>query len=206
MKKVTRIFSILLAFACLAATSTAAFAQDYDDDLYYSPSKAKKEEAKRKKEAAARQQQQQQSNIRYQYAGQADYAGSDAYTVSSSRPLTVDVDTYNRRGSYTPDNTASASGELGGGEFENTRRIERFHNSDVVTQTGDTTLMQYYYSQPQAQNINVYVVNSDPWDNWAYRPAWRWRFGSPYWSFGWGYDPWFDWTWGYDPFWGPFCA
>lgn len=199
MKKVTRIFSILLALTWFAASSPAVSAQDYDDDLYYSPSKAKKEEAKRQKEAAERQKQ-----LNSQYSRQADFAGSDAYDVSSTRPLTVDVDTYNRRGSYTPDNSTAQGGELGGTDFENTRRIERFHNSDIITETGDTALMQYYYSQPEAQPVNIYVVNSiDPWSNWAYRPSWRWRFGSPYWSFGWGYDPWYDWAWGYDPFWGP---
>lgn len=200
MKKVTRIFSVLLALTWFAASAPAVSAQDYDDDLYYSPSKAKKEEAKRKKEAAARQKQQNS----FQYTGQADYVGSDAYDVSSSRPMTVDVDAYNRRGSYSPDNSSAQGGELGGTDFENTRRIERFHNSDIITATGDTALMQYYYSQPEAQPVNIYVVNSiDPWSNWAYRPSWRWRFGSPYWSFGWGYDPWYDWAWGYDPFWGP---
>lgn len=201
MKKVTRIFSVLIALTWLAASSPAAFAQDYDDDLYYSPSKAKKEEAKRKKEAAARR---LQTDVQYQYTQPAEYAGSDSYSVSSSRPLNVDVDTYNRRGSYTASGQTATSGELGSTDFANTRRIERFHNSEVVTETGDTALMQYYYSQPEAQPINVYVVNNiDPWSNWAYRPAWRWRFGNPYWSIGWGYDPWYDWAWGYDPFWGP---
>ena len=203
MKKVTRIFSVLTALTCLLVSSPNIAAQDYDDDLYYSPSKAKKEEAKRLK-AAAEKQKQLQASRTYDYGQPTDYAGSDSYNVSSSKPLEIDVDTYNRRGSYSPENATQSEVETD--EFANTRRIERFHNSDIVVESGDTDLMQYYYSQPSPQDVNIYVINSiNPWDNWAwnYRPSWRWRFGSPYWSFGWGYDPWFDWSWGYDPFWGP---
>lgn len=206
MKKVTRIFSLLFAAAWLVSVPVYAVAQDYDDDLYYSPSKAA--EKKKKEEAARRAAQQakaarsaRQAQNEQEYSG--DYMSADSYTPSVVRPLEMDVDTYNRRTDSGQDSYQNISETP---DFANTRRIERFHNPDVVVNTGDTALMQYYYSAPEKQDINVYVINSIDYPSWELNygyPSWRWRFGRPYWSLSWGYDPWFDYGWGYDPFWGP---
>lgn len=183
--------SLLVAFVpCVAS------AQDYyDDDIYFSPSKAAQQKKKREAERAAREKAEAQ---RYM---------NDYTTVSagSSMPLKVDVDSYNRNGSFL------VSPEEGGDsivspDFAYTRRIERFHDPDVVTSTGDTALVQYYYATQATQpaNINVYIVDNDPF----YRPSWAWRFGiSPYaWGYdpfygGWGYDPYWSWSWGWGPSW-----
>ena len=203
MKKVTRIFSLLCAAAWILSAPVYSVAQDYDDDLYYSPSKAAE---KKKKEDARRaaQRAQLQQEIDYYLDNSKS---TDNYSAGSTRPLEMDVDAYNRRGGSE---SAVAADGPETPDFANTRRIERFHNPDVVVNTGDTALMQYYYSAPEAQDINVYVVNSiDYPSSWGWNygyPSWRWRFGRPYWSLSWGYDPWFDFGWGYDPYWGPSWA
>jgi len=203
MKKVTSIFSLLCAAAWILSAPVYSVAQDYDDDLYYSPSKAAE---KKKKEDARRaaQRAQLQQEIDYYLDNSKS---TDNYSAGSSRPLEMDVDAYNRRGGSE---SAVAADGPETPDFANPRRIERFHNPDVVVNTGDTALMQYYYSAPEAQDINVYVVNSiDYPSSWGWNygyPSWRWRFGRPYWSLSWGYDPWFDFGWGYDPYWGPSWA
>lgn len=197
MKKVTKSLAILLAAAI--AMPTAICAQDIYDDLYYSPSKAAKQKKQQKKQQT------------YNYTDVADYPSADSYTASSARPLNVDVDTYNRRNS--PSQTQSASG-MGDDDFAYTRRIQRYHNPDVVEASGDTALMEYYYNTPSQQDVNVYVINSvDPYPYYNFN-AWspfynpyRYYSWGPSWSFGWGYDPWFDISWGWGnpwyPGWGP---
>lgn len=205
MKKITRFLPFVMAATALLASAWPMHAQDYDDDLYYSPSKARKQKEERIKQQAAEHAAQLNS---YNYTTVVPQ-GNQTYTVQSNMPLQVDVDTYNRRGgSYDYGDTYGTYAPQTD-DFANTRRIERFHNSEVVEQTGDTELMQYYYSQPQNTNINITVVNDiDPWDStWAWDMGtswWRWRYGRPYWSYGWGYNPYYySWGWGYDPFWSP---
>ncbi len=199
MKKITSTLTILLA-AALAAPVTAV-AQDFYDDLYYSPSKAaeqkkKEEEARRAAAIAA--------------ARTPEYNAADTYTAGAAMPLNVDVDAYNRRsGDASASQNASALPE---DEFSYTRRIERYHNPDVVVASGDTTLMEYYYNTPSEQDINVYVINTvDPFDyawggpGWSfYNPYRYYGYWRPGWSFGWGFDPWFDISWGWgSPWYGP---
>lgn len=203
MKKINTLKSILTAAFVVGTFCVSAYAQDYDDDLYFSPSKAKKEQAAKAAAAAKAAQQQaarQQQTYQYNYTTE-DFPAAGSYSVSSTRPLNIDVDTYNRRGNYS--STANAS-EPEMTDFANTRRIERFHNSDVVVATGDTALMEYYYSQPATQDINITIVNEvSPWSsawNWNTPSSWwRWRYASPSWS--WSFDPWFDFGWGWN--WGP---
>lgn len=191
MKKITRLLKVCLLGALFLPAITVA-AQDYEDDLYYSPSRERqKEQARRQADEAKRL--------------AAGLGASDNYTAESSRPLTMDVDAYNRR------NATAAPTQYDGGQagnFSYTHRIERFHNPDVVSGSNDTTLIDYYYSTPTTQDINVYVINNvDPvgsfW-NWPTYSYWNW--GYPSLSFGW--NSWYGWNFGfnlgfYDPFWGP---
>lgn len=164
----------------------------YDDDIYYNPDNDKKKEQKVESGSGY----QKQNSY---YAGNtgyvADYPSADTYVFNSGS--TRDVDEYNRRGQFmVSDTIASDSTQLE--DFAYTRRIERFYNPDVVTDSGDDDLINYYYSAQPAQNINIYVVNNDPYYwNYTYYP-WSWRYGYT-WHLGWGiYDPWY---WGYDPYW-----
>lgn len=207
MKKVT--LRLTLLAAALLSLPQLASAQGYDDDLYYSPSKAAKQ-SRAKAEKLARQQQQE-----YESRLKTDYLGSDTYMPSAQKPLGMDVDTYNRRNTESTANTSSQEGS----DFSYTRRIERYHNPDVVTATGDTALIQAYYSTPSEQDINVYVINNiDPgylawnygWPTYTYNNPWYWNswYGpyNPYFSFSFGfYDPWFNIGFGspwYGPSWG----
>lgn len=178
-------FRYIIAAVGLLAMAAPAMAQDYYDDIYGGPRKQSK--AKTKK--------QQQQTPAYQVA---DYAPADSYAPSGS--LQMDVDQYNRRGQFlVADSVAADSTEIGD-TFAYTRRIERFHNPDIVTESGDTTLCDYYYSTPQQTNVNVYVVDNSPY----YPYNWAWRYGNPwYWNvYGPSYVGWGGWYGGwYDPFW-----
>ncbi len=98
----------------------------------------------------------------------------DAYKVSGTS--TRSVDEYNRRGQYATNDTTRQSMSKDG--FEYTRRIERFHNDDIVSTINDPELVDYYYSQPE---VNI-IINSPGY--WG--PSWAWnRWYSP-----WYWDPW----------------
>ena len=189
MKRIARLYAMAIALAAVAVPCVSA--QDYyDDDLYYSPSQAAKARAEAEKALAAARAAQA---AREQAAG---LGAADTYTDGSAKPLAMDVDTYNRRNGTAPGGTKSTLPETG---FSYTRRIERFHNPDIVSASGDTTLMDYYYETPSQQDINVYVINSidpvgsyNPWPAYDYlsSPSWSlsWNF-APGWSFGWDSDP-----------------
>lgn len=212
MTKLSNISGRFFAMAILASVASAAFAQDYyyDDDIYYDASKAKKEQKKQIKKQAS-------DNTRSSYivtgnAAVADYAPADSYSVPASS-LNVDVDTYNRRGQFLVQDSVVASDDNVGGDFAYTQRIKRFHNPDVVSGSGNEELKEVYsYAMQQPQNINVYVIDTDPWG--IYGPSWSWRFGSPWYlnswypSYGWGWnswawDPYWSWGWGPSWSWGP---
>ena len=209
MKKTTITLSLILAL--FAGSGFGAHAQDYDDDLYYSPSKEAKKQAERRKA--------QEEAARAVAASRASqYASADSYTGGAVKPLNIDVDTYNRRNESTRSVQGNTAAQP---DFSYTRRIERYHNPDVVTATGDTALIDYYYATAAApqQDINVYVINTadpatyawnyNPWNN----PAWGWPYtrwyypyGNPYFSWSWGFDPWFNVSWGWgcgNPWHGP---
>lgn len=194
MKIFARFLKVSILCGMFLPMAFGAVAQDYEDDLYYSPSRARaQEQARAQAEAAARE--------------AAGLGAADHYTQGSSMPLKMDVDTYNRRNV-----AATASQQFDGGNagnFNYTHRIERFHNPDVVSASNDTALIDYYYSTPTTQDINVYVINNvDPvgsfW-NWPSYNYWNWGWNYPYWRFGWnswtGWD--FGFNWGYRPWWGP---
>lgn len=209
MKHLSKIMTILTA-VLLSGMFQSASAQDDDDDLYYSPARAR-EQARREAERAQAQ------------ANAAGLGSADLYTVTTSKPLNMDVDTYNRRTQNTSNQTTLSAPQRDA--FSATRRIERFHNPEIVSGSGDTTLMDYYYSTPDEKTVNVYVINevtgnggySNPYYNNYYNPyynyynpyynnwygwnsfwgpslSWSWNFGPIY--GGWGWNPW------YDPFWG----
>lgn len=204
MKKVTIKFA-LLAVAAILAVPQGVFAQDYEDDLYYSPSKAAKE--RKEKEAALAKLREQQRIAR-------EYKPADTYTVTADKPLSVDVDAYNRRTVDTVRTVRKAADDT---EFSYTRRIERYHNPEVVSSSNDEELKQYYYSTPTEADVNVYVINNiDPymwnsfwptysWNNPYYWNSWYRSYWYPGFSFSFGFDPWFSFGWNspwYGPAWG----
>lgn len=208
----TKLYNISRRFipAILAVmTSAVAFAQDYyyEDDIYYDPGKAKKKEQK------VQPKKQTTPGRTYTFSSQpvADYPAADSYTLPASS-LNVDVDTYNRRGQFlVPDSVKGDKPQEG--DFAYTQRIERFHNPSVVSGSTDRDLQEVYaYAMQQPQNVNIYVIDNDPWDywgpgwstwNWRYRNPWYWSAWGPSWS--WGYDPYWSWSWGpsWSWSWGP---
>lgn len=215
----------LLAATIFVGVPSIAFGQDFDDDIYYNPSKEKKTTpAKTTKKTI-------------KYVPTPDYPAADTYSQPAISVGTVDdkaLDAYNRRGMFAVADTADAIAvpldSLG--EFEYTRRIEQFHNPDVVTNTGDQDLIEYYYNQGlqdglQANNsaVNIYLNSYDPfwypynyygyyrpyyrswyYNNWAWGPSWNWGWYDPYWGPSWGWGPsWAwgpSWSWGWGPGWG----
>ncbi|MDE6587427.1 MAG: hypothetical protein K2K40_03725 [Paramuribaculum sp.] len=205
--KFTRLITAALTLGAIAVTASA---QAFDDDIYFDASKATKKTSTVKKT---------QKVIR-----PAEFAAADTYAgelTSSTR----DVDEYNRRGifalpdSISVDSLATLSAD-NGDAFANTRRIERFYNPDVVVESKDPEVAQYYYSDRPAE-INIYVSNPywgwggwyDPWyygyyNPWYWGPSWSigwgpsWSWGwSPAWGPSWGWGP--SWNWGWTPGWGP---
>lgn len=201
MNKITTALTILLA-ACIAVP-VSLHAQDPYDDLYYSPSKSKQKK-QQKKAVTAKELAQEES---------ADYTTvAPAVAQTAIKPLVVDVDAYNRRNT-TPLATDSAAETE---DFRFTRRIEKYHNPDVVVKSGDNELIEIYYNSPSAQDINVYVVKNSrpsgifvsPFYNPFYYPYYSpyryYSYWGPRWSFSWGFDPWFDISWGWaDPWYYP---
>lgn len=174
-----------------------AMSQDFEDDIYYNPSKEKKATKPKKNTAPIR------------YVPTQDYPAADTYSFNSAS--TRDVDEYNRRYVTTPNDTMARDSAYMSDSFAYTRRIERFHNPDVVASSGDDQLIDYYYSQPsETSSVNIYV-NADPYLGWGiypyygyygYRPYYS--YYNPWYSWRWAFDPWYwgsSWTWGYDPYW-----
>ena len=230
--KLTKAF--LTAFLCGAA-ATASAQGYYDDDVYYDASKdtkAKEEIAAHKKaveEERIRQQQQYEAEMAYWRSlvnqqstynpnlGGGDYAAADTYALPGTGSAR-NVDEYNRRGKYA---SSSQTGDTTAVDdnFTYTRRIERFHNGDIIANVKDPELVDYYYSSAASQpDINIYLVNSgwnswgwgpswyDPW--WPSSPYWAWNYWGPSWSFGWNswWGPSWSWGWvgpGWGPAWGP---
>ena len=193
--KMSRYIPLVLGMAALALPAAA---QDYEDDIYYNP-KAKKA-APAKKQSAG-------SYITGAGAA-ADYPAADTYTPAAGAGLQMSVDEYNRHTSGSTAADSSAMAAAGDADFAYTRRIERFHNPDIIAETGDDELAEYYYATEQPTVINVNVIDVDPWDWWG--PSWNWRYNSwyspywrPYYGYGWNWGPSWSWGWGgwYDPYW-----
>ena len=210
----------LLTLSLLVCASASAYDYD-DDDIYYNPGKAKKAAPKTVAESGA-----------YYIPNQVVNYQDPALYQPSGAGLPVDVDAYNRHGQFMVQGDSITLDQFIADEdaFAYTRRLERFHNEDIVNGSNDQELIDYYYNQPAATtDVNIYVVNSDPWgwntwnswntwNTWAYpwyspyssywyNPYWYNSFYGPSWSFSWGYDPWYSWSWapGYwsPGYWGP---
>ena len=179
----------LVAAAAVAIPFMASAQNYYDDDIYFNADKAAKQKAERQKAAT-----QAAQGAYYVPNTASDFPAADTYTFNSGS--TRDVDEYNRRGQFlvSAADTLAVDSLESSDTFANTRRIERFHNSDIISQTGDDDLASYYYSQQPQTVVNVNVV-SDPW---------AWRYGSPWYVWNWGiYDPWYSWNFGPSWAWGP---
>lgn len=214
MTKLINITRRLLPAALIAAVSVSVTAQSYyDDDIYYV---APKKKADQKQTTTAKTANSASSQYVASGASAHDFAPADSYTTTSSSMLNVDVDTYNRRGQFLVSDSIVAT-EDANGDFLYTQRIERFHNPDIVAGSNDEELRDVYaYAMQQPQNINIYVIDNDPW-SW-YGPSWSWRYGNPWywntwgpswnWSLGfydpyWAWGPSWNWSWGWGPSWGP---
>lgn len=211
--------AVAIALSAMTWSMTAQAQDDYEDDIYYNPSKS---------EAKASQPVQQHTISAYQPGSTVadgayyidkevgSFPSSDSYTAGAVSPLEIDVDTYNRRGQFLVADTIVDSGSDSEDSFASTRRIERFHNPDIVEGSGDDALMDYYYAEQPATNVNVYVIEANPFYSpyyytpWSYRSSlyynpYYWGFTTwgwdPYWSISWGYDPYWSWGWGYYPGW-----
>lgn len=185
----------------IAATLFGSFgvmsAQGYDDDdIYYNPSKAKKQTTVKKQ------------NKKSSAPDVTNYPAADTY-IAPATGTDIDVDTYNRRGIFANDTVKGESN--GNADFAYTRRIEKFYNPDVVTESNDEEIARYYYAEPANVNITIATPGywgypyyggyyNSPW-YWGYTPA-SWYYNSwawgPSWSWGWGPS----WSWGWGPSWG----
>lgn len=199
MTKLSNITRLLIVLAIIAVTSTVSVAQNYyDDDIYYDASKAKKEQNKQVKKQNVNEKQGYYTSGKVSHVS---YPSADTYVVPDGS-LNMDVDAYNRRGQFLVSDSVAAD-QSPMEDFAYTQRIERFHNPDIVYGSDDDELKHVYsYAMQQPQNINIYVVDNDPWS--YYGPSWSWRYGNPwYWntwgpSWGWSWS-WNSWAW--DPYW-----
>lgn len=181
---VKRVFVMTtLVVGCIGLLGAQSY---YDDDIYYNPSKETKKAS---------------AKVETTKSAVADYPSADTYSVHN--PYTMrDVDEYNRRTPQSVDSATMVQDE----DFEYTRRIERFYDPQVVSQTGDPELVEYYYSSAQPEvNIIVGASSYDPWLwNWGWN--WSWNWGSPYYYSHWGWNSWY-WGYPYYPYsygwWGP---
>ena len=195
MKKVNQYISRLLLFLVAAGSPVMLFAGDddfYDDDIYYSPSKAAERRAaeRQRQDSIARS---RNNNVYPEYSDAPTARATAQRAMAPARPLDIDEDTYNRRGNYNTSDSVSALRE--DDDFAYTRRIERYHNPEVVSGSKDEDLRYYYAASSQPTDINVYIVDSDPWAS-----PWSWRYGLP--SYMWGpYSPYYSPYWGYGPGW-----
>lgn len=211
--------------ACLCAGALGASAQGlYDDDIYYNAAKDTKAKAQREayRKAQAEQRQREQEEYEAQMAylrslanaqssynpnlGGGNFAPADTYTPLAGQGSSRSVDEYNRRGAYAPKDTlAMGSQGTDADNFAYTRRIERFHNGDVISSVNDPDLVDYYYASAQQQpEVNIYLVNPG-WSNWTSMGGWYggypWWRGSSYWAWNNCWRP--SWSWGWNSCWGP---
>lgn len=183
------LFASLMA-SLLLGSGFFASAQSYDDDdIYYNPDKAKKEVKKTAKKAS--------NAVVY------DYPSADTYQPVTPGSNNIDVDAYNRRGVFAPQDTTTQKQQQG--DFNYTRQIERFHNPDVIAESNDDEVASLYYSQPA--NINI-IVQNDPfaynyWGYPYYGSSWYWGYSPASWYFNWAWGPSWSWSWGPSWAWGP---
>lgn len=210
MKTYLSLLSILLMSLSVFGVAASPLASQYDDDddIYFNPSKAKKQpKVKVTKQTGA---------------VVVEIPSADTYAVLPGHGVSIDVDSYNRRGVFAvPKDSVATSGLESTETFRQTRNLERFHNPDIILLTDDDELADLYYTQPSS-TVNICLQPSTPSYNlywgypyssysyyrpyswyWPYDPyySWGWR---PYWSYnwypGWAWNPSYSWGWG--PSWG----
>lgn len=153
----------LLFFMMTCVSALSGYAQD--DDVYFVPSKNAT---------------QQTYTASDHYA--SDYtvleSGADNDTWYANRRSTVDVDAYNRRGSYSYAVDTTSNDEI--------------YNQDYATDGGTYTTRIVRFHAPGC------IVVASPWywdiyDNYWFDPwySWSWGWG---WRYSW-YDPWYSWGW-----------
>lgn len=204
MTKLINITRRLLPIALLTLTASIVSAQGYyDDDIYYTP--PKKSENVQKKVQNTRQTTARTTGSYISSTHVTDYDAADTYAVPAGS-LNMDVDTYNRRGQFLVADSVESQPRQDG-DFSYTQRIERFHNPDIVSGSDDQDLQEVYsYAMQQPQNINIYVIDNDPWywNTWGPSWSWTWRYGNPWywnswgpsWSLTWGgWSPYWSWSW-----------
>ncbi|MDE6199153.1 MAG: hypothetical protein K2G06_04855 [Muribaculaceae bacterium] len=217
--------SLSIALLLAGMVSTTAVAQSYyDDDIYYDASKdvRKKKDVVKSQTTGNTEYRNSGTSSPYQYLtatdgtvyvvdeqGNAypvraqDIPGSDLYTVYTDN--TRDVDEYNRR--YQNVDSISVD-SLYRDTFANTRMIERFNNPNIVSESNDRQLIDYYAATQPAQ-INIYVdtpayygwniLNPYYYRPYSYWNSWGWGW-DPWYRPGW-YDPYYSWSWGWGPSW-----
>lgn len=230
------ITAILLAGCAGLASAQNSY---YDDDIYYDASKDKTAKAKNEAHKKAKEEQRQreleeQRLAEQQYyeqlyrayygnydptLGGHDFESADTYTVTAGSSRNVDE--YNRAGKYARRDTSAVAQQASDDNFAYTRRIEKYHNGDIISDVNDPAVVEYYYSQQP--DINIYVTAPSwgyysPWDwyygygypyrwsywDWYWGPSWSWSWGwGPSWSWSWGWGPSWSWSWGWGPSWGP---
>jgi hypothetical protein len=190
-------YRVSLLMGMLAISAGAILqAQDYDD-IYYDASKSTKAKTVKVTTPAKTIQVYGEVPEKYKVAVQDNYIAER------------DVDEYNRRGAYDPQNyEPQFEVDINGDTiyfdsdsiydddmFANTRRIERFYNPDVVILSSDDDLVELYYDESPTINL---IVGSD----WGYASTYGWNgwYNDPwYYSL---YDPWYNYYWDYPWSWG----
>ena len=153
-----------------------AIAQDFEDDIYYDDTKSTKTKVVTKR-----------------YPANSGYYGELSTQVTPINGIVNgrDVDEYNRHTNdyYVEEDTIYLDNET----FSNTRRIERFHNPDIVIRSNDPELIEIYFDNTPSVNL---IIGTD----WGWGPYWGWgyRYYDPWYSWSWipwHYSYWYDWGW-----------
>lgn len=192
--------SVLTGFTLMALPAMVNAQDYYDDDIYTNAPKVEKKAQQNTRQQSQQPQQQgvtvySSRNGNVSPAVTVNFPGADTYYVNTGS--TRNVDEYNRHGQFLVADTLIAEPEETDA-FSNTRRIQRFHNSDIVNIMSDDDYMTFVTNDPTV--INVYY-NERPWGYYTPYSRWRWRFGLPWLNVTWGiYDPWYAW---YDPWYDP---
>lgn len=212
-RRFLRRLSLLGMITAVSASLHFASAQDFDD-IYYNPAKDKQKEKPAVQPKAPKAPETRTYNPST-YVPTPDYPAADTYSFNTG--MIRDEDEYNRRVPAT-DSALGGDSLANNDDFANTRRIERFHNPDVVVNTNDDDLIAYYYENEPASPsvVNIYVNSTPLWNwytpryytSWAFSPYYSWW--GPSWSLSW-YDPWYsyswwgpswNWSWNWGPSWG----
>lgn len=202
---------VLAALLCGGCFLTSAQSY-YDDDIYYNASKVKKE-----KQEAQKKEAEKMAASNYVPNKSVDFPAADTYSVPSGS--TRDVDEYNRRNKEGVSSTSSSVSDAEDNTFAYTRRIEKYHNPEIVEGSGDEALQYLYYTNEAQRernqditNVNIYVNSGWGWNSWY--PSWYYGWGSPWswnswywntgwwgpsWSYSWNWGP--AWSWGWGPSW-----